>query len=171
MNQCERPSRTSPAFTLIELIAVIVVLGVLAAVAVPRYFDYASRARVASVASTFKVFDRAVLSYQRDIGGLPNDTGWNDFPSGLRPYMAIGTLGATSLQPTPIGGVWDWNNGGAMGVPAVPNFNVLPTGATNPITATTAELTSIDQSIDDGELTTGRLRYLANWGLHMRYDP
>lgn len=46
------PSRTRGAFTLIELIAVIVVLAILAGVAVPRYFDYADRAREASVKGT-----------------------------------------------------------------------------------------------------------------------
>lgn len=44
-----RRNTSRKAFTLVELIAVIVVLAILAAVAVPRYFDYADRARTATV--------------------------------------------------------------------------------------------------------------------------
>jgi prepilin-type N-terminal cleavage/methylation domain-containing protein len=170
--QTVRKEVSHHAFTLVELIAVIVVLAVLAAVAVPRYFDYSSRARVSATASTFKTFDRAMWSFVRDNSApLPGDVGWNFLPAGLDRYIEPGTLGATTNTPTPIGGVWDWNNGGAIGVPAVPNFNIFSPGASNPITATAAEFTAIDAIVDDGVLTTGRMRWLSNWGLHMRYEP
>ncbi len=146
-----RPHRPSRAFTLVELIAVIVVLAILAGVAVPRYFDYRQRAAAASVSSTFKVLQRAFIQYRIDNGAFPPDNdGSPGFPTNyIRPYLEQNYLEGRS----PIGGRWNWNVG-----------DVCIHGiGTSPDAWTTATMTMVDQTIDDGVLTTGNVQFSTGW--------
>ncbi len=58
--------RGARAFTLIELIAVMVVLAVLAGIAVPKYFDYAARARSASLQGSLGGIRTGVANFFAD---------------------------------------------------------------------------------------------------------
>jgi prepilin-type N-terminal cleavage/methylation domain-containing protein len=167
-SRCVERPQGQEAFTLIELITVIVVLAVLSAVALPRYVDYTERTRATSVARAFKVFSHAMYQYRIDNNQtMPPDSGWNVLPAQIVSYVDWQTVGINPWSAQ--GLVWDWNNGLAIGVPGVANMNLLlPGGGTYPISNATQVL--IDAQCDDGVLTTGNVRFLANWGLHCRFE-
>lgn len=156
------------AFTLIELIAVIVVLAILAAVAVPRYIDYSERTRITTAARCIKSFARAINQFRIDNANqLPPDHGWNSMPGALTPYLADDWI---RQSPPWAGLMWDWNNDGAMGPPGVPNFNMVHIpGGPYPISA--ASRVGIDAMIDDGNESTGNVRFVNGWGVHWRLEP
>lgn len=92
--------RRSRAFTLVELIAVIVVLGVLAAVAVPKYFDYADRAKTASLEGSLGGVRSSISSF------YANQTfeGSARFPT-INELQTVGTVLEQSLPKNPFNGL------------------------------------------------------------------
>lgn len=151
-------------FTLIELIAVVIVLALLAGVAVPAFVDYGRRARVSVLTSELKAIRRVVFQYNMDTGEWPSDTAnWGDLPSELagrfdgNPFRASG---ATQAQ-------YDWNGppfhaGAGMNVA----IRLLDS---NPNPTSHAVMLEVDQRLDDGNLSTGLLRWMPSWGLYAWY--
>ncbi|MEO0715885.1 MAG: prepilin-type N-terminal cleavage/methylation domain-containing protein [Planctomycetota bacterium] len=92
--------RSRGAFTLVELIAVIVVLGVLAAVAVPKYFDYADRAKTASLEGSLGGVRSSISSF------YANQTfeGSARFPT-ITEIRTVGTVLEQSLPKNPFNGL------------------------------------------------------------------
>jgi prepilin-type N-terminal cleavage/methylation domain-containing protein len=162
--------RAERAFTLVELIAVIVVLAILAAVAVPRYFDYRQRAVASAVAADFKTLDRAVWIFHRERGFLPGDMGWNQAFHFNDYLFTIPSAGGNTIKPPPVDGTfWDWSSVGPGGILHNWAIGCYAGYANYPISIATRQ--SIDAIIDDGTLTTGRLRDSAGWGLTLEFRP
>lgn len=150
------------AFTLVELIAVIVVLAVLGAVAAPKFFAYTARSRAAALEGTLKVMQRALLSYNRDVGGWPPDCMPRVCPTGLSNYMEARVW----TELTPVGTTWDYENWSSAqwgwATPVVGVSIRSGYGGTLSSDATEAILYA-DQHLDDGVTTTGNLQTV-NYG-------
>lgn len=147
------------AFTLVELIAVIIVLAILGAIAVPRYFDYRDRAAVSSTVGMWKSLNQAARAYKMDNGTFPPDTSWT-LPTQLRPYFEAASGVELFNKPSPIGGRWDWN-----GTPhSVNGYCIGSFGASTPA------MLSIDQLIDDGNLTTGQMNFGVTFGGFLQWN-
>lgn len=156
---------TARGFTIVELLIVIVVVAILAAITIVAYNGIQQRAYAVSIVSTLKSIDKGL-----NIVGV--DQGWSQWPDGddILPGYPDPTvtrlISDTSLkkylQTVPkIRGIpannWSYDNDG----------DIKPTtcgsvwnGVNIEIETVDASLaTSVDKSIDDGDLNCGRLRY------------
>lgn len=60
-------------FTLIELLVVVIIIGILAAIAIPVYLGIQANAKDSAVKSDLTNAKTAVIAYQTDNGGFPDD--------------------------------------------------------------------------------------------------
>ena len=88
------------AFTLIELIAVMVVLAVLAGVAIPKYFDYADRAKSASLQGALGGIRTGVASFSAE----SSFTGTAAYPT-FAELTTLGTVMQEALPNNPYNGL------------------------------------------------------------------
>ena len=88
------PSRTSRAFTLIELVAVIVVLAILAGIAIPQYIDYSSNAKISSTKGVLGGVRSAVANFYAN----SSVTGTAAYPT----LTQLQTVGTVLSEPMPI---------------------------------------------------------------------
>lgn len=140
-------------FTLVEILIVVIILGVLAAIVIPAYSDVARETKQAAFVRDMKIFNEAALLFMvKEQQYLPDGSS-GEVPAGFGPY--IDTDGWTEV--TPIGGVWDTvfnDNGITSGI----GVHFEGTGDT-PDDVFMAE---VDRSFDDGDLSTGLFRKLAD---------
>jgi prepilin-type N-terminal cleavage/methylation domain-containing protein len=88
------------AFTLIELIAVMVVLAVLAGIAIPKYFDYADRAKSASLQGSLGGVRTGVANFYAD----SSFNGTAAYPT-LTELTTLGTVMQEALPNNPYNGL------------------------------------------------------------------
>ena len=153
------PSRFSHVpprgFTLVEIMIVVVIIGLLAALAIPAFQRVQRASKNARVVNDFRVFAQSFEVYNTQNGFWPNNTGAGNIPSA--PVSMAGDFKTSVWQaPTSIGGRWNWDNtlsptSGFAGIS-------ISDAVGNPISANDAQLAEIDAKIDDGDITTGRLR-------------
>jgi len=125
---------------------VVVIIGLLAALAIPAFQRIQRASQNSRVVNDFRVFTQAFETYATENGNWPANVGAGVVPAGMVNTFKVGNWQAT----TTIGGRWNWDNslssGGAAGI-TIQNF-----------TCTDAQLMEIDAKIDDGDLTSGKLR-------------
>ncbi len=143
---CKRVKRRQ-AFTLVEIMIVVVIIGLLAAMAIPAFQHIRRYSQAATFVADLRVFRDAVDVYMTKSGEYPVDAGSGNFPPELTGFVSQDLW----VNGTPIGGVWD--------------LEVLDTGVSvavgvhNP-SADTELLQRADADIDDGNLSTGKLRMI-----------
>ena len=145
-----QPRRPRAAFTLVEILVVIVILGVLAAIVIPQFASATDDARYNAFVSDLNALTKAVSAYE-NIHGLPPDGASGVMPTELNIYMSADRY----ERPTALGGVWDievQENGVVLAVGVHFNTGEAPTDAV---------MTQIDGMIDDGDLSTGGFREIA----------
>ena len=125
---------------------VVVIIGLLASLAVPAFQRVIHASENSRIVNDFRIFSQAFETYASENGTWPPNAGAGVIPVG----MSNNFKNVTWVSNTVIGGRWNWDNfassGGITGI-SIQNF-----------TASDAQLTEIDAKIDDGDLTTGRLR-------------
>ena len=144
--------RVRSGFTLIEILIVILILGILAAIVIPMFGATAEDARKTAFLSSLRIFAQAADHYELDNGDWLEDSSTGNVPAGWAPYIDENRW----TELTPVGGFWDVetnDNGITHGLGV--HFN----GVDNP---GDAERVVIDTIYDDGDLTTGRFRKIAN---------
>ena len=100
MTVAVRKNARNRAFTLIELIAVMVVLAVLAGIAIPKYFDYADRAKSASLQGGLGGIRTGVANFYAD----SSFTGTAAYPT-LVELTTLGTVMQEALPNNPYNGL------------------------------------------------------------------
>ena len=129
------------AFTLIEIMVVVVIIGLLAAIAIPAFQQNRLRSQVSSFANDLRIAGNAFETFATENGTWPSD-GISAIPNSMNGYLSLSKFNA----PTPLGGVWDWD---------YQQFDVTDGLSVRSPTADIANMTKVDESIDDGDLTTG----------------
>lgn len=145
-------SKVRRGMTLIELMIVVSIIGILAAIVIPRFSNATDEARATYAVSTMKILAGALERYHAEYGDWPADVNPGLFPSELEPYLV-----GTDFDNDVNGGVWDYENWIGRGV-------TMSDGRRVGIALTirngdSADYLSIDQAIDDGDLSTGNVQY------------
>jgi type IV pilus assembly protein PilA len=150
---CNRFRFPSPrGFTLVEIMVVVVIVGLLAALAIPAFRRAQRASQNTRVVNDFRVFAQAFEIYNTQNGGWPDSAAPGVLPS--LPVSIADTLrGASWGGRTALGGQWQWDNALA----AAGDAGICITG----YTCTEEQLTELDAKMDDGNLSTGRLKKAA----------
>ena len=137
-------------FTLIELMVVIATIGILAAIAIPNFISYRKKARIVSVVSNLKNFEKGFIAYANDEGGFPNDSHivLPDLPK-MENYINPEVWG----QTTPLGGTFNWEGPDSYPYAGIAIFET---------TAPQKDFELLDSMLDDGDLTQGKFRLTPN---------
>jgi type IV pilus assembly protein PilA len=136
-------ARRRRGFTLVEIMIVVVIIGLLAALAIPAFARVKQRAQNSRVANDLRVFAQAFDTYLMENGAWPADAA-----PGVVPTELVGRLPAAWSKPTPIGGLYEWDN-----EPALKSLTLYQT------TAPMTQMLAIDALIDDGNSATGNLQF------------
>jgi len=149
----DRPKTRNQGFTLVEILIVVVILGILAAIVVPQFASASDETRRAAFAQELRVFADAADYFHVKTGSpVP------DGSSGVMPVVWAEYIDQAEFEAgTPLGGVWDteYNDNGVTSAVGV-HFD--GTGDTRD----DAYMTLVDELIDDGDLTSGTFRKLAD---------
>lgn len=140
---------------MLELVVVVIVIAIIVVVAAPRMGRAMQTSRFSSTLTTFNAIARAAEYYRVEHGRYPPDY-WNSTPHpGFRPYIDTSIF----LEPTPLGGQWDWNNRVSTSGNAVSDWVVIgPNVSIVQNSPPLALWTEFDRYADDGSLTTGIFR-------------
>lgn len=135
-------------FTLVEILIVVVILGILAAIVIPSFASATDDTRKSAFVKDLRTFEQALVLYEMDHDAFPPDGGSGTVPAGLEPYVKVGKWEAG----TPIGGVWDNETDDVVTAGMGVHFD--GTG----LTRDTTFMTTIDELLDDGDISTGSFR-------------
>ena len=145
-----RPQQRSArsAFTLVEILIVVVILGILAAIVVPRFTGATDEARQSTFIASLKTYADACEYFAAREGRFPPDGSSGAMPAGFETYVDQDEF----ESPTPLGGVWDTelNDNGITSAVGV-HFNGDPVPG---------YMLQIDETLDDGDLSSGSFQQL-----------
>ncbi|MCG8512409.1 MAG: type II secretion system GspH family protein [Rhodospirillales bacterium] len=143
--------QSRPGFTLVEILIVVVILGILAAIIIPQFANATQATKQSAFISDLNTFTRAISHYTA-INDPPADGSSGTLPAELEPFINKDKFEAG----TPLGGVWDTEfNDNGVGSAVGVHFN----DGSNP---GDAYMTEIDLMADNGNLTSGGFRKLAD---------
>ena len=140
-------------FTLIEILIVVVILGILAAVVLPRIRNTEDGVARAVFLSNGRMFIMAAIRFRVDTGQFLEDSSSGALPAGFEQYVQAEKW----VGGTPIGGVWDAELN-SFGITSALGVHFNGSGATRD----DAYMAQLDATIDDGDLTTGGFRKIAD---------
>jgi prepilin-type N-terminal cleavage/methylation domain-containing protein len=142
--------RRAQGFTLVELMIVVAIIALLAVMALPSFMRARQQAQNTKFVNALRIAAGAFDTYCMEHSTYPPDVNRGVLPPGMDLYLGP-TLDWT--EPTPIGGNWDWDS------------NVFGFGAGVSVigsNASAAQVLSIDEKIDDGDLATGHFQQTAS---------
>ncbi|MFI4861209.1 MAG: type II secretion system protein [Phycisphaerales bacterium JB063] len=139
------------AFSLIEIIIVVSVLSILAAIVLPRIAGAKEKANAVAAGQSMMAIAQAAEHYYATHGEWPADRNRRQIPPELVPYLPT-----ESFTNAPLNGVWDFDvwlgqsytaGGDKLGV------------CISIVEGDPSLYEAVDREIDDGDLTTGTIRY------------
>jgi len=154
------PRSAAGVVSLVELLTVVLIISILFMLAVPTYQRIQRKARATAIVNNFRVFGAVFQAYAHEKGTWPAEVAAGIMPAGID---SEDLQVSNWTRPTPIGGKFDWeynqthpggtSPGGrwraAIAINSTPDSPLL-------IDADLFE--TIDEALDDGDLTTGNFR-------------
>ena len=144
----------SSGFTLIELLVVVAILGILASVAVVATRESILKAKVSAAAGDLRTFKSGFINYTSDHGQFPPDSHLD------APYHLASGSGAEHYIPvdrwmteTVLGGNYNWEGPDYYPYAGIAFFNP---------TAPASTMAMLDDTLDDGDLSSGSFRITPN---------
>ena len=139
---------------MIELLVVVAIIGIIAAAALVAFEGTILKARVSSVATDLRAFETGFLAFETDEGSFPPDSHL-DPPYHLPPGAGMEEYlpAVVWARETPLGGNYNWE-----GPDNYPYAGISLWSTPAPPSA----LAMLDDRIDDGDLSQGRFRLMAN---------
>lgn len=154
--------KRTAGFSLIEIAIVVLVIGILAAIAIPLFKQATSRSLMSTVENDLRVLSQQLLSYELELNEYPpTELTAGVFPSGME-----NRLSRTWLEPCVAGGVYRWTYTTEDDPLARAAYIEVIETPENPILLSAENLAKIDEQLDDGDITTGRLHI---YGQNIRY--
>ena len=140
-----RTARSSEGMTLIEIMIVVIFLAILAAIIIPACVPPVHETENVAFMTSLNDMVRAFQFYRLKNGGYPADTAPGLTPPEMKHYLRPDEWAAES----PIGGRWNWDyaTGGVTAAVGVQDPD-----------RDEEEMAEIDESLDDGNLSTGAFR-------------
>ncbi len=133
---------------------VVVIISLLMAFAIPTVQRIQMKARTTVVVNDFRIFAAAFQAYVHTHGAWPAETAAGVIP----PELENELRGGPWARPTPLGGLYNWDQGVMHqgGFQPAAAITITKSGGEPPFSA--AQLLDIDRTIDDGNLATGLFR-------------
>jgi len=138
--------RRNSGFTLVEVMIVVTIIGLLAALSLPIWTRARQNSRCNAFINDLRTGIEAAQRCAFEEGAWPAEVAAGAQPPSMAPYWSSKYW----LNPTPLGGQWDWE----AGKPGV----VAGLAVTNPAEVTLMQ--TVDEKYDDGNLSTGKFQNL-----------
>ena len=133
----------------------VTILSLLFFLAVPTYQRLQRKAKTAAIANDLRTFATAFQAHAHETGSWPLESAAGVVPLGMTPEELKFD---DWTHTTPIGGKFDWErNQTHVGVKYGAAITITPT-ADAPMVIDSDLFLEIDQTIDDGNLSTGNFR-------------
>ena len=145
-SKSRKPSR---GFSLIELMIVVAIIGILATIAIPNFIRYQRNAKIGRTAQELRALSDAFFGYYAGRGQYPPDS-----HAALPPGMDEFINPQIWADETPIGGNYNWEG--------PDNYPYAGIAIFPPDAVPVADLTILDNMLDDGDLSTGKFRLGTN---------
>ncbi|HAV12232.1 MAG TPA: hypothetical protein DCX06_01885 [Opitutae bacterium] len=163
MNQALRSAqREAPisGFALIELAVVVTIIGILAALALPYFKRATQNTLISRLENDLRIYEQTFETYELEFGTMPP----SQPTAGLFPIGLEDRLSHKWKYDSPIGGVYRW----IYDENSLDDYAYIEilNSADKPITIALSRLIEIDNDLDDGDTTTGKIRFQ---GLNIQY--
>lgn len=133
-------------FTLVEILIVVVILGILASIVLPMFNATTEAVKQGAFIADVRIFADAAYIYMQETGEYLEDSSSGTLPTGWADYIEEEKW----IQPTPIGGVWDFEQG-TYGFTSSFGVHFNGTGATQD----DAFMLEVDRIKDNHNLASG----------------
>ncbi len=154
------PRSATGVISLVELMTVVLIISILFLAAVPTYQQIQRKARATAIANDLRVFGAVFQAYAHERGSWPAEAAAGVLPTGLDTrdlQVDVWT------RPTPMGGKFDWesNQTHPGGTSPGGRWRAAIAINTTPDSAFVVDadlMETIDEALDDGDLSTGNFR-------------
>ena len=140
MNARTQCHNLEKGFTLVEIMVVVVIIGILASLLIPATNKSSEKTYSTVLVNDIEEYVNAFEFYNTENGEWPPNAGLNQIPTGLEDYLP----GKYTASSGP-GSGYRWQGNKGTLVLQKPNANL-------------AVMIAMDEKIDDGDLSTGRLQ-------------
>ena len=141
----KRSKMRQSGFTLVEIMIVVAIIGLLAVIAMPSFIKARTKTHANVIVNDFRIFDGAFQQYALESGWYPSpDWTQGAYPTGMETNWLPGAW----IKASPIGGYYAFHHGGGTPATIILVMSDIPTDF----------MRLVDQTLDDGDLSTGQVR-------------